>query len=83
MRMIYANQLNLLVLKGFVKSFFRIFVFLLLIIVIVFCIELVSSFLRWYDYCFAYYEVHYFPATSFFTVLMTKIRPEQQRKCKF
>ena len=29
------------------------------------------------------YEVHYFPATSFFTVLMTRIRPEQQRKCKF
>ena len=42
----------------------------------------------WYDYCFAYYEVHYFPAASFCTVLMTSnnwaiLSTEQQRKWKF
>ena len=62
--------------------FCSIFVFLLLIIVIMFCTDFVSSFWlsfrRWYDYCVAYYEVYYFAAASFCTVLMTKIRPEQQ-----
>ena len=52
-----------------------------------FCTELVSSFwlsfLIWYDYCFGYYVVYYFPAASFCIVLMPRIRPEQQRKCKF
>ena len=38
------------------------------------------SFLRWYDYCFAYYEVYYFPAASFYPVLLTKIRSEQKKK---
>ena len=80
-------EVNLLVLKWFPYVFYPIFVFLLIIIVIMFCTELVSSvwlsFLRRYDYCFAYYEVHYFPAASFCTVLMTKLCPEQQRKCKF
>ena len=51
------------------------------------CTDFVSSFWlsfrRWYDYCVAYYEVYYFAAASFCTVLMTKIRPEQQTKCKF
>ena len=86
MGIIYANELNLLVLKRFRSVFCSIFVFFLLIIVM-FCTELVSSFwlsfLRWYDYSFAYYEVYYFPAASFCTVLMTRIRPEQQRQCKF
>ena len=52
-----------------------------------FCTELVGifwlSFLRWYDYCFAYYGVYYFPAAIFCTALITKLRREQQRKCKF
>ena len=62
-------ELNLLVLKRFRWVFCLIFVFLLLIIVIMFCTELVSSFwsrfLRCYDYCVAYYEVYYFQLPGF------------------
>ena len=80
--MIYENkktavpELNLLVLKRFRWAFCSIFVFLLLILFTMFCTELVSSFLlsflRWYDYCFAFYEVSYFPAASFCTVWWLK-----------